>query len=150
VLAVCFVGGAVVANMPGTAHEEVRIVLKRIERPVFLVLMMVAGAIWRPLDWQGWALAGIFLVSRIAGKWLAMQLVAKFQPGDLRAGERQALTLAPIGPFAVAVILSARDLYPGARTSWMLTAAISGAVLSELLFQWHLRRGEPTPAEAPA
>jgi hypothetical protein len=150
VLAVCFLSGAVVANMPGTFNEEVCAVLKRLERPVFLVLMLVAGAIWQPLDWHGWVLAGIFLISRICGKWTAMRFSSRFLPEELNAAERRALTLAPIGPFAIAVILSARDLYPGARTSWMLTAAISGAVISELLFQWFLRREEPAPAEVAA
>jgi hypothetical protein len=49
--------------------------------------------------------------------------------------ERKRLVLAPIGTFAIAFVVTARDLYPGARVPWMLTAAIGGAIAGEIILQ---------------
>jgi len=135
VIPVCALAGALVSELPGEWKEQVRSVLVHMERPVFFVLLVVAGALWRPLEWQGWALMGILVVSRIAGKALAAWMIGRWEPHILRAEEREGLVLAPIGTFAIAFVITARDLYPGSRVPWMLTAAIGGAIVSEIILQ---------------
>jgi hypothetical protein len=135
VIPVCAIAGTVVSELPGAWKEQVRSVLVHMERPVFFVLLVVAGALWRPLEWQGWALMVVLVISRWAGKSLAAWLIGRREPDVLGAEERKGLVLAPIGTFAIAIVITARDLYPGARVPWMLTAAIGGAIVSEIVLQ---------------
>ena len=135
VIPVCALAGALVSELPGEWKEQVRSVLVHMERPVFFILLVVAGALWRPLEWQGWALMAVLVASRLAGKAVAAWLIGKREPHLLGAEERKGLVLAPIGTFAIAIVITARDLYPGARVPWMLTAAVGGAIVSEIILQ---------------
>jgi hypothetical protein len=140
VIPVCALAGALVSELPGEWKDQVRSVLVQMERPVFFILLIVAGALWRPLEWQGWALMAVLVVSRLAGKALAAWIIGKREPDVLGAMECKGLALAPIGTFAIAIVITARDLYPGARIPWMLTAAIGGAIVSEIILQARKRR----------
>ena len=135
VIPVCALAGALVSELPGAWKDQVREVLIHMERPVFFILLVVSGALWRPGEWQGWAWMGILVAARLAGKWVAAWLIGRREPHLLLEEERRALTLAPIGTFAIAIVITARDLYPGARVPWMLTAAVGGAVVSEIILQ---------------
>jgi hypothetical protein len=135
VIPVCALAGALVAELPGEWKNQVRAVLVHMERPVFFILLVVAGALWRPSEWQGWALMAVLVVSRLAGKRVAAWIMSRHEQHVLDAEERRALTLSPIGTFAIAIVITARDLYPSARVPWMLTAGIGGAIVSEIILQ---------------
>jgi hypothetical protein len=77
----------------------------------------------------------VFVVSRLAGKHVAAWIIGKREPEMLGAPERRVLAFAPIGAFAIAIVITARDLYPSARVPWMLTAGIGGAIFSEIILQ---------------
>jgi len=144
VIPVCALTGALVGELPGDWKTQVHKVLLHMERPVFFVLLVVAGALWRPSEWQGWALMAALVAARLGGKGLAAWIIARREPHVLVAEERRALTLAPIGTFAIAIVITARDLYPSARVAWMLTAGIGGAIVSEIIVQamkYQRRRG---------
>ena len=135
VIPVCALAGAMVGELPGDWKGQVQKVLIHMERPVFFVLLVVAGALWEPRDWQGWALMAVMVLARLCGKRVASWLIGKRDPDTLAAEQRRALGMAPIGAFAIAVIITARDLYPSARVPWMLTAVIGGAIVSEGIVQ---------------
>ena len=135
VIPVCAVAGALVVELPGEWKNQVRAVLVHMERPVFFILLIVAGALWSPLEWQGWALMAVLVGSRLAGKRVAAWIIRRREPHVLAPEESRLLTLAPIGAFAIAIVITARDLYPSARVPWMLTASIGGAIASELILQ---------------
>ncbi len=132
---VCFIAGLIVASLPGTNLEQIRAVLDRTQRPAFFVLFVIAGALWRPAAWQGWALLAVFLTARFAGNWLAVSIIARWMPSEFTAAERRALAYAPTGALSVAILLSARDLYPDSRLPYSLTAVIMGGLLGEVLLQ---------------
>jgi hypothetical protein len=135
VIPVCALSGALVGELPGDWKDQVRKVLIHMERPVFFILLVVAGALWNPSEWQGWALMAILVLARLGGKRLATWIIARRTPDVLGADARRALTLAPIGSFAIAIVITARDLYPTAKVPWMLTAGIGGAIVSEVILQ---------------
>ena len=62
---VCFIAGAVLQNFPGQWKEQVRSALARVERPVYLLFLLIAGALWRVDEWQGWALMLAFVAARL-------------------------------------------------------------------------------------
>ncbi len=135
VIPVCFVAGLIVASLPGTNREQIRAVLDRTQRPALFVLFVIAGALWRPSAWQGWALLAVFLFARFAGNWLAVSMIARWMSSEFTTAERRALAYAPTGALSVAILLSARDLYPDSRLPYSLTAVIMGALLGEVLLQ---------------
>lgn len=149
VIPACFIAGLIVANLPGTSRDQVRAVLNRTQRPALFVLFVIAGALWRPAAWQGWALLAIFLAARLGGNGLAVRLIARWVPGAFDSEQRRALTYSPTGALSIAVVLSARDLYPDSQVPYTLTAVIMGALLGEALLQsryWKIARAKEVAA----
>jgi hypothetical protein len=139
-VSVCFIAGAIVINLGGPWREQLRDLLVRLERPIYFVFLVIAGALWRPWEWQGWVLMAVFISSRAASKWLAAVLLKKFWVADLTPGERRALIAAPMGALSVAIVVSAQDLYSGPTVAWIVTAVIGGAIVMEFALQIAARR----------
>lgn len=149
VVPVCFIAGLIVAGLPGPGRDQVRAVLDRMQRPILFVLMVISGALWQPAAWQGWALLGVFLTARIAGNRLAIGFLRRWMPGELSAQERRALSYTPTGALSIAIVLSARDLYPDSHVPYTLTAVIMGALIGEVLLQWlYWKRARSTAGAA--
>jgi hypothetical protein len=110
-------------------------VLEQLERPLYLVFLVVAGAMWDVTDWRGWALAGLFVAGRLAG--LAAGMRATRSPVREALGDPlpRSPLMAPIGAASIAVVVSARTLYQGPAIGWAMTAVIAGAAALELIAQ---------------
>ena len=144
---VCFIAGAILVNLPGGPKEQVRETLEHLERPIYLLFLIVAGSLWQVLQWQGWALMALFVVARLSGKWIGMLLLQKRHVGGLDAQERRNLVLAPLGALSIAIVVSAEDLYSNSTTiPWIVTAVIGGAIVTEILVQWFSRTQTPEAA----
>lgn len=139
-IAVCFVVGVIVTNLPGQWKPHLEGVLVRMGRPVFFMLLTVAGALWSPLDYRGWVLMIVFVAGRLLGKTLGFRAAEWTGETGLSSLERRALSYAPVGTFAVAVIISARDLYPDSFIQVILTAVIGGALVSEGIIRFYFSR----------
>lgn len=143
---VCFIVGLILANIPGMRRTRLRGSLARLEGPIYLVFLFLAGAHWRVTDIEGWALLIAFITSRLLGKQigataLEMNTRAKIADQDLRG-----MAFSPMGALAIAIAISAQDLYPSVEATWVVTAVIGGAIASEILVQI-LGRGASTPAK---
>lgn len=145
-LVVCFIVGLILVNLPGTSKDQIREVLERMERPIYLLFLLVAGSLWDVTEWQGWALMVLFVIARLLGKWLAVILCRKHAPGGLSRDEQRSLVFSPIGALSIAIVVNAQDLYFGAAVSWMVTAVIGGAIVTEVIVQIASRR---IPVEEP-
>jgi Kef-type K+ transport system membrane component KefB len=141
-LAVCFLTGVVLSNFPSSWREAVREGLQRMERPIYLLFLVVVGALWSFGDWQGWALLGLFVAGRMSGKVIGARWANGTQE-VLDARERRVLSAGPIGALSIAIVVNAQDLYPAPSISWIVTAVIGGAFLSEILVQFALARAIP-------
>jgi Kef-type K+ transport system membrane component KefB len=132
-LVICFVAGAVIANLSSTQQQALRQTLERLERPISLVFLMLAGALWDPRDWRGWALVPVFVISRYLGIWLGQQLLAAGRERDAAetVGRRSPL-IAPLSVIAIAVVVNVRILYHGPAVPLMITAVIGGALVAEV------------------
>jgi Kef-type K+ transport system membrane component KefB len=145
-LVVCFIVGLILVNLPGTSKEQIREVLNRMERPIYLLFLLVAGSLWDIQQWQGWALMVLFVLARLAGKWLAVMVCKWRLSGGLSPDERRTVIFSPIGALSIAIIVNAQDLYFGSTVSWMVTAVIGGAIVTEVIVQIASRRN---PVEEP-
>jgi Kef-type K+ transport system membrane component KefB len=147
---VCFIAGLIVVNLPSGAGPQLRSTLLRLERPVYLLFLVVTGSLWQGTDWEGWALLLLFVVARFLGRWLAVGICRKSRLGGLEAVEGGSLIVAPMGALSIAIVVSAQDLYSGPTIPWMVTAVIGGAIVSEILVQFSGRAGTPEPQAAGA
>ena len=145
-VAVCFIAGAIAINVGGAWKENVRSVFEQLERPVYFVFMIIAGALWRPWQWEGWAVMAAFVISRSLSRWFSGFLLRRLWVADLGSGERRALTAGPMGALSVAIVVSAQDLYSGPTVPWIVTAVIGGSLVTEAMVQITARRPSPAPA----
>lgn len=133
---VTFIAGALLNNFPGEYHTRLRDTLRRLERPIILLLLVIIGALWQLSDWRGWLLMPVFVCARLAGKWWATHpLLLSNQQSRFTQEERYALGLSPMGTLAIAIVINAKVLYPGASISLIVSAVLGGGVLTEVFVQ---------------
>ncbi|MCC6624705.1 MAG: hypothetical protein IT385_25875 [Deltaproteobacteria bacterium] len=146
-LALCFLSGALIANFPSAWKERVRRVLDRLERPIHLLFLVLAGALWQADAWEAWVLMGLFVASRLASRALSFRLFARRHPEVIPAEAARVLAASPMGPLAMAIVISAHQLFSGPTVPWIVHALIGGAIATELAL--HLFRREPDPEPPP-
>jgi hypothetical protein len=149
-LAVCFIAGAIAAYLGGNFTDQIISMLVRLERPVYFLFMVIAGALWNPSEWQGWVLMIVFISTRQISKWLAAAWVRQRVLPDITADERRCIAWAPMGALSVAIVLSAQDLYSGPTISWIVTSVLMGSLVMELALQIAARRASPGGGVTPA
>lgn len=132
---VCFIAGAVLTNFPGPWKDQVRSALSRVERPVYLLFLVIAGALWRVDEWQGWVLMLVFVAARLLGRVAGANFFARRHPESLSPMERRYLAISPMGALSLAIIVTAQDLYSDPTVTWMVNAVIGGAILTEVIVQ---------------
>jgi hypothetical protein len=137
---VCFVMGLLVSNAPGSYKADLRVTLVHLERPLYFLFLLIVGALWKLDDWRGWALMVLFVGGRLVGRVAGVNIANSASDLGLTTAERRSLIVAPIGPLALAVVMSAQLLYPGGSISLILTAMLGGAVVTEVLLQLAARR----------
>src|SRR5262249_55548801 len=122
-IAVCFVAGALLANLPGEKKERLAAILTKAERPIYFLFLTVAGALWDFTDWRGWALLPVFLVSRWFGSWLAHGVFFE----RLAAEEEVPVPLVmPVSAVSIAIVVNMQSLYHGPAVAWIVTAVLAG------------------------
>ena len=133
---VCAIAGALLANLPMRDADGFKRILMDVERPLYLIFLIVVGASWRPSEWQGWILAPTFVFARIIGKRLAAIWAKRVGPRDLPSIGNLSLSLAPQSPVSIVAIVAAATLFRNSnvdRVRWSINAVIMGAVLTEVV-----------------
>jgi Kef-type K+ transport system membrane component KefB len=132
-LVTCFLVGVVITNFPNDQRENVFKILSRLERPIHLLFLMIAGALWSVFDWRGWALVPLFVVCRITGKWLGVVMTRASLGAvlPLEFTERRKLVL-PMSTMAIALVVSI-ERFRDVGLTWVVTAVIGGSIMTELL-----------------
>jgi Kef-type K+ transport system membrane component KefB len=142
-IAICFIAGVLVTNFPNEQRASVFRILHHLERPVHLLFLMIAGAVWNVTDWRGWVLVPLFVAGRVLGKWTgvvaAKTAVGQFLPKDF-ADQRNWVT--PLSGLSVALVISVQSLYKDSGLAWIVTAVIGGSLLTEFLVS---KTGSPEP-----
>ncbi len=132
-LVTCFIAGALVTNFPNDQRDSVFRILNHLERPIHLLFLMIAGALWNVSDWRGWALVPLFVACRVLGKWLGVAMTRTTIGARLPAAftERRKLVL-PMSAMAIALVVSI-ERFRDVGLSWVVTAVIGGAIATALL-----------------
>jgi Kef-type K+ transport system membrane component KefB len=133
-IAICFIAGVLVTNFPNEQRDSVFRILNHLERPVHLLFLIIAGALWDVIDWRGWALVPLFVAGRVIGKWtgvLASKTVVGASLPSAYVDQRALVT--PMSGLAIALVISVESLYHDEGIPWIVTAVIGGSLLTELL-----------------
>jgi Kef-type K+ transport system membrane component KefB len=146
-IAICFMAGVLVTNFPNEKRDNVFKILHHLERPVHLLFLMVAGAVWTVTDWRGWVLVPLFVAGRVLGKWSGV-MTAKTAVGQyLPSGFADTRTwVTPLSGLSIALVISVQSLYQDAGLPWIVTAVIGGSIVTEFLIS---RTGAPENEGAP-
>jgi Kef-type K+ transport system membrane component KefB len=133
-IAISFIAGVLVTNFPNEQRDSVFRILNHLERPVHLLFLMIAGAVWTVTDWRGWVLVPLFVAGRVLGKWTgvmaAKTAVGAYLPKNF-ADQRNWVT--PLSGLSIALVVSVQSLYQDAGLPWIVTAVIGGSILTEVL-----------------
>jgi hypothetical protein len=124
--------GFILANS-GSAHRDVTRLLLATERPVYLALLIFAGAAWSPGAPELLFIAPLFvvirLIARFSGGLVAGGLVA---PPDLR-NPRLGRALLAQGGIAVALAVNYTQVRPDLNPDLILTATLVSVLLFEIV-----------------
>ena len=134
-IVIAFIAGTCLALLPEASRMQLREALSRLERPVYLLSLIVIGALWQVGDWRGWVLVPVFTVSRLVGKRIGLNIALRASHLRLDADQKLAMTMAPIGRLAIAIVVNAQLLYPGGSISPIVAAVIVGGMSTEVIVQ---------------
>jgi hypothetical protein len=134
-IVVCFLAGALVTNLAGPWKAQVDSALARLERPIYLVFLVIAGTLWRVDEWESWVLMLLFVTSRLLVRFVGVRLFTGQHPDALSPVEQRNLAASPMGALSVAIVVNALELYSGETLPWIVNAIIGGAILTEVVVQ---------------
>lgn len=127
-LLVNLVLGVVLVNT-APAGPKIQATLERTDRPMSLVLLVFAGALWQPPPlWPAVGAICGFIVLRFLGKWVGSHLAAWNRPirHDLHRG------LMGHGAVTIAMAISFRLVYDGTAADIAYTAILASVVFHDL------------------
>lgn len=116
-LVTCAIAGALLTNLPLSAKQrkDLRETMLQLERPLYLIFLLIAGAIWEPFGngewWKGLLLVPVFVFPRIIGKLVGAYVGKALGPPGLPDAGTLGLALSPQSPIAIATIVSFITLY---------------------------------------
>jgi len=140
----CAIAGALLINLPHKNIDRLKTTMTTVERPLYLIFLVVAGALWDVTAWQGWVLVPVYVFARVGGKLIGAHVGKRVGPAELPDATTLGLALSPQSPIAIATIVSYATLYKGQSSEatnlpWLMTACIGGALLTELTVQTIVR-----------
>ena len=128
-LLVSLVLGMVLGNTSRHARRVLPVIL-RTHKPMVVLLLIFAGALWTPVSWPAFVLSLLYVSVRCLGKlsggWLSAVSIGPSVRRDLGRG------LLGHGEVAVAMALNLRLVYEGPFVDWVFTAVLVSIVLNEL------------------
>jgi Kef-type K+ transport system membrane component KefB len=139
-IVIAFIAGTFLVLLPEVARSRLGEALRRLERPIYLLSLIVIGALWQIDDWRGWALVPVFAGTRLLGKRAGVALASRASSSVLTSAEQRTLAIAPIGSLAIAIVVNAQLLYPGGSISPIVASVIAGGVITEIVVQLESRR----------
>jgi Kef-type K+ transport system membrane component KefB len=138
-LFVNMVVGMVVANR---SPQRLRILhsLLGVEKPIYLMLLTLAGAMWAVPPASLFALVPLFILLRLFGKFVGGYLAAATAGLSTRSSMGVGPGLIPHGGMAVVIALNVKQFFPGAIGDFALSAAIASILVAAPMSPYALHR----------
>lgn len=144
----CAIAGALLINLPFKHMADLKQSITELERPLYMIFLLIAGAMWEPTAWEGWLLVPVFVLARVGGKLVGAHVAKSVGPAELPDPTTLGLALSPQAPITIVTIVSYAVVFAPhdgvlSRTPWLTTAIIGSAVLTEVTIQVIVRmRGD--------
>lgn len=124
--------GFILANS-GSSHRDVNRMLLATERPVYLALLLFAGAAWSPGTVDLLFVAPIFVIVRLTARFVGGRVAGQYAapPGLRTAGFARGLLSQ--GGLAVAIALNYSQVHPDLNSRLILTATLLSVLLFEIV-----------------
>ena len=124
--------GFILANS-GSAHRDVTRLLLSTERPVYLALLLFAGAAWSPGSVDLLFIAPIFILVRLAARYLGGRFAGTYvAPAELRTPDLGRGLLAQ-GGIGVAIAMNYAQVHQELTPRLILTATLLSVLLFEIV-----------------
>jgi hypothetical protein len=137
-LFVCMIMGVVVVNL-SRSKERVIQTLTQAEKPIYLILLVWAGAIWRFGSPEFLLLAGAYwgvrLIGKVLGGYVAIRGLAAI-PSPWTVG----LTLVSQGGVAIAIVLNFQQAYDLEIGNAVTTIVLLSVMANELISPYSARK----------
>lgn len=104
-LLVCMITGIMIGNL-STMRRRVYTSLSAWEKPIYILLLVLAGALLRFPSWWIVPLAAAYLAARILAKWIGGLAASRLRPLDLPLPRSFGLALIPQGGISLAIAIS--------------------------------------------
>lgn len=131
-------------------HKEVlRKNLEKLEHPLFVLLMVFAGALWVPVEPVLWLLVPVFILVRLSLRRIAMNALSSTFLAEPPATRLLGSGLWSPGTLAVAIAVSGSIRFPYLAPT-ILSTVVVGSLVSELFSHRALRRLLDDAGELPA
>ncbi len=131
-LVVCLVEGVVLGNRRRDPEHLVQMFL-RLERPLYVALLVLAGAAWRFDEPWGYLLAAMFLAVRTVAKFTGAHAALAAVRLPFRPPRRWWLGLMPQGAMAIAIAVSYMVVYRDFLAERVFSAVLVSTVLLTLV-----------------
>jgi len=117
----------------GSAHRDVTRLLLSTERPVYLALLLFAGAAWSPGSLDLLFIAPLFVAVRLGARFLGGRIAGLYvAPPELRTPGLGRGLLA-LGGLGVAIALNYAQVYPELHPRLILSATLLSVLLFEIV-----------------
>jgi hypothetical protein len=124
--------GFILANS-GSAHRDVTRLLLSTERPIYLALLLFAGAAWSPGARELFFVAPLFVLIRLAARFIGGSIAGRqVAAPELRAPDLGRGLLAQ-GGIGVAIAVNYTQVYPDLAPATVLTATLLSVLLFEIV-----------------
>jgi hypothetical protein len=124
--------GAILANTARNRHD-IGAVLHRVQRPLYLVLLIFAGAAWR-VPGGGWAIPlAVFILIRLIAKLGSARLATRLSGMSGVLGRDWGLALIGQGSLAAAIALNYRIFDDSDISNVVFTVALVSVLATDLL-----------------
>lgn len=138
-LYVCMVMGITFSNLT-RRHEKIYPVLLSTEKPLYIVLLILIGALWEfNLDYRIFVLMLLFLALQIVAHTLSIPLLGRLLRFPFRLPPALGLSLLSYGGLGVAFAVSIKLAYPIELADVFLSTALLAIILDELLSPWLIK-----------
>lgn len=133
-LVLCLVQGIVLSNL-STDPDKLLFMFMRLERPLYVILLVLAGASWRFGEAWGYGLAALFIAFKFATTYLGVRAAVAVTSLPFSLPGRWWMGLVPHGAVSVAMVVSYTIAYDD-----RLAQTVFGAVLVSMVFMSLLSR----------
>ena len=124
-------------------------VLTYAEKPIYLMLLVFAGALWYPPVLSAWSLIFLFLASRWLSKWSGGLLATRFASFPFSIPPKVGNMLLSFGGVSLALAFNFTLAVRGEAGNIVLSAALAGIILFDELAMWStvqtLRQAQEIP-----